>query len=280
MLDYYLKASASDPITLEIFDAAGKLVQRFSSADKPEPVDEKKLVVPTYWLRPPQMLSAEAGMHRFIWDLRYPPPQAPEHEYPISAIYRDTPRYPLGPAVVPGQYSVKLTAGGSSYTQPLTIKMDPRVKASEEELLQQLELESKIVDAMHEDYQAVQQIRALRRQLGDLKTRAGQVATSAALDRLDKNAAELEGTKAEFGARLLSTPEGRSLVRLNAALNILLGSVDGADAAPTTQAINTFVEVQKILNEQLTRWSVIKNKDVPALNAQLQSAHLPSINMQ
>jgi photosystem II stability/assembly factor-like uncharacterized protein len=280
MLDYYLTATASEPITLEILDAEGKVVRRFSSADKPEQVDEKKLVVPTYWLRPPQMLSAEAGMHRFIWDLRYPPPQALEHEYPISAIYRDTPRYPLGPAVVPGQYTVKLTAGGSSYTQPLTIKMDPRVKASAEELRQQLDLETKIVDAMHEDYQTVQQVRALRRQLADLKTRAGQGRTATAVEMLDKSAAEFEGTKAEFGARFLSTPEGRSLVRLNAALNTLLESVDGADTTPTTQAIATFEEVQKVLNEQLTRWSVIKNEDVPALNAQLRSAHLPAINMQ
>ena len=66
-------------------------------------------------------------MHRFIWDLRYPPwltqaPDALNHEYPISAIYGDTPREPLGTLVLPGQYSVKLTKAGRPDTQPLAVK--------------------------------------------------------------------------------------------------------------------------------------------------------------
>ena len=68
-------------------------------------------------------------MHRFLWDLRYPPPNAPRDEYPISAIVGDTPRHPRGPAVAPGAYTVKLTAGAKSFVQPLTVKLDPRIKA-------------------------------------------------------------------------------------------------------------------------------------------------------
>src|SRR5437868_11163356 len=68
MLDYYLRSAASAPVVLEISDEAGKLVRRFWSADKPEPVNEKELVVPAYWVRPPQLPSAEPGMHRFVWD--------------------------------------------------------------------------------------------------------------------------------------------------------------------------------------------------------------------
>ena len=79
-------------------------------------------------------------MHRFVWDLHYPPPDSLEHEYPISAIYHDTPRTPLGPPVLPGKYSVKLTVNGISYTQPLTIKMDPRVKVTVADLALQFRL--------------------------------------------------------------------------------------------------------------------------------------------
>ena len=70
------------------------------------------------------------GMHRFLWDLRYTPPKALGHEYPISAIYKNTPREPRGPLVIPGQYTAKLTVGGKSYSQPLTVIMDPRIHDS------------------------------------------------------------------------------------------------------------------------------------------------------
>ena len=102
--------------------------------------DPKKLKIPSYWIRPFAALSSHHGLHRFLWDMHYTPLAAIEPEYPMSAIYRDTPPSPTSPWVVPGEYSVVLTAGGRSYTQPLTVKMDPRVKMSEAELWEQLTL--------------------------------------------------------------------------------------------------------------------------------------------
>ena len=92
MLDYWLKSSSPHAVTLEVSDSEGTLVRRFSSADKPPQVDDKELNVPTYWIRPERTLSAQAGMHRFVWDAHHPPPASLEHDYPISAIYHDTPR--------------------------------------------------------------------------------------------------------------------------------------------------------------------------------------------
>ncbi len=164
---YYLKTSATEPVTIEIFDASKKLVRRYSSDDKPEPIDPD-LNVPTYWIRPQNIPSASAGMHRFVWDLHYPSPDVLEHEYPISAIYRDTPRFPLGAVVLPGEYSVKLTAGGKSYVQPLTVKMDPRVKTPLSGLQQQFTLATKITAMLHQDYEALQEARALKDQNPEL----------------------------------------------------------------------------------------------------------------
>src|SRR5205085_8725321 len=73
IIDYWLAANASTPVVLEVVDGTGKVVRRYASDDKPEAVNEKELRVPTYWLRPPQRLAAEAGMHRFVWDLHYAP---------------------------------------------------------------------------------------------------------------------------------------------------------------------------------------------------------------
>ena len=101
-----------------------------------------------------------------------------------------------------------------------------------------------------------------------------------ALIALEKKAADLEGSEGGYGARFLSTPEGRSLARLNAGLYALLQAVDSADAAPTTQEISTFAEVQQALGEDLAAWNEIKNKDIPALNAQLSQAGQSRIAIQ
>src|SRR5262249_15331471 len=163
IINYYLQAAASGPATLEIFDPAGKLVRRFASSDKPEPINPNDFAIPMYWVRPPQNLSAGGGMHRFVWDLRYPSPQSLDPEFPISAIPYATPLSPQGPAAVPGNYTVKLTAGGESYVQPLTVKMDPRVRTPAAGLAKQFALESRIAEAMNRVYEVVQEIRTLRK---------------------------------------------------------------------------------------------------------------------
>src|SRR5262249_47374417 len=162
MIDYYLTAKSK--VTLEIFDAAGKSVRRYSSDDKPDPVEERELNVPAYWVRMPKTFSGEPGMHPWSWDLRLRPPDAVTHEYPISAIYHDTPRYPLGPWVMPGQYTVKLTVDGKTYSQPLTVKMDPRCKTPLAGLTQQFTLSTKVWSAMNESYAANAEMRKLGRE--------------------------------------------------------------------------------------------------------------------
>jgi len=277
MLDYFLRSAANE-VEIEIVDSAGKVVHKFSSADKPEADDEKELNIPTYWIRLQQIPSRAPGMHRFVWDLHYPAPESVKHEYPISAIYRDTPRSPLGPAVLPGSYTVKITVNGKSYTQTLTVKMDPRVKASEDDLRRQFELEIGIVKAMNQSYDALQQVRDLREQLNAAKVRA-KGARLRDIASLEQKVAELEGSEGGWGARFLSTPEGKSLTRLNVGLNTLLAAVDSADTAPTETENATFHDVETALKGQLTLWNEIKTKDVAALNAQLRKSGLPSVNL-
>ncbi len=147
---YYLKSPA--PVTLEISDASNKLVRRYTSDDKPAPIDPD-ITVQAQWIRPAAIPSSDAGMHRFVWDLHYPPPDALDHEYPISAIWHNTPRSPQGPRVLPGVYTVKLTIDGKTYSQPLTIKMDPRVKTPLAGLQEQSRLATKITNMLHQTAQ-------------------------------------------------------------------------------------------------------------------------------
>ncbi|MGA9415346.1 MAG: hypothetical protein WBV60_11705, partial [Terriglobales bacterium] len=279
MLDYWLKTTPSGPVTLEIIDASsGKVVRHFSSADKPATVDPKELNVPMYWVRPPRTLSAAPGMHRFLWDLTYPAPDVLDHDYPISAIFHDTPRYPLGATVLPGEYQVVLSVGGKSYAQTLDLKMDPRVKTSPAELRRQFDLDRKIADALHRDYDALQQVRSLRAQLKALASPQDAIKKAAA--DLEAKAAPIEGQSGGYGTRYLSTPAGRSLSRLNSGFNALVSALDTADAAPTTQQVAMFGELNKALEEQLSGWAQLKSKDIPELNEQLKKAGQSTIDLQ
>ncbi|MDQ6676686.1 MAG: glycoside hydrolase [Acidobacteriota bacterium] len=236
ILNYFL--TAAGPVTLEIFDSTNHLVRRYASTDVFEP-PEQDLNVPLYWLRHPVPLSAEPGLHRFVWDLHGAPPAALQHEYPISAIYGDTPRLPLGPAVLPGRYTVKLTAGGKSNTQPLPVKMDPRVKTPAAGLARQFQLATKVSGMMRQDADALREVRAT-------------------LTRLKGTNAELEAKLAALagsGAGRRTRGGGsESLTRLNGELAQVLAILDGSDDTPTTQAIAAVAELESALNSQLAEW--------------------------
>ena len=133
IFDYFLKEKSQGEVTLEIFDASGKPVRKFSSNDKPYKIPEVN--IPLYWIRPQQILSAEAGSQRFVWDMHYKPLDEPA-SYPIGATYMDTAPEPTSPWVLAGNYTAKMTVNGKTYTQNFTIKQDPRVKTSPEKMKQ------------------------------------------------------------------------------------------------------------------------------------------------
>jgi photosystem II stability/assembly factor-like uncharacterized protein len=146
IIDYYLPQGAAGVVTLDVLDAGGKTVRHFSSDEKaPEIRDIGN--TPWYWIRPTQILSADGGLHRFVWDLHYPMLPGAEPSYPISATPHDTPAEPRGPWVVPGPYTVKLTANGRTFAQPLSVRMDPRVKANAATIEQQFALAKRVYDA-------------------------------------------------------------------------------------------------------------------------------------
>ena len=277
IVNYYLRSAVTGPVTIEIFDARGKLARRFSSTDQPEPID-KDLNVPTYWVRPTQILSGEPGMHRFAWDLRYPEPDSIEHDYPISAIFRDTPRGPRGPIALPGRYTVKLRAGDNTLTQPLIVKIDPRVNTPSAGLAQQFDVASRIARTMSEEYAALKQVQSLRGQLKDLKTKMGEGKLAEAIAALDSKAEALEGKSDDrFSAPAPAGEERPNLTRLNRNLGHLLAVVDGTDAPPTKAALATYGELRGATQALLASWNELRTRDVAALNEQLKRSKLPEI---
>ncbi len=276
IIDYRLKAAAAGPVTLEILDGAGAIVRRFSSAD-PVPGPDPNLAIPAYWVRPAQVLSADAGTHRFLWDLHYPPAPGARVTYPIAATLGNTAPTPSSPWVLPGTYSVRLTANGRSYTQPLAVRMDPRVKAGPADLAQQFTMSKHLYDGIVDVQAALRQVRGLRAQVKETLGRAGGGPVAQALAGFDQQAAALEGSAgAGFGGGA-AAPGPDTLNSTGSALSSLLTLLQGADAAPTAQGAAAVTERLRLLGQVLGRWNLLKTGELSALNAQLAKAGLAPV---
>ena len=180
---------------------------------------------------------------------------------------------------MPGKYTVKLTVEDKTYTQPLTVRMDPRIQTSEADLRRQFEMEAGIVEGMNESFEALQQVRALRPQLTDRAGKAkGPLADS--LSAFDKQMAELEGvSQAAFFGVPPSGKQSENLSTLNQHFGQLLTVVDSADAAPTTQASAVYLELEGALGNLLAEWKKVRESDLPALNASLKKVHMEELDL-
>ncbi len=169
VISYALAQPVAGAVDIEIADGTtGEIIRRLSSLDAPEvPVPGRN--IPDYWLSPPQRVLTSAGLHRVVWDLRYSPPPVGQRRYSMAAVAGNTPVEPRGVLVMPGTYQVRLSAGGQVFRQAVTVRMDPRVRASIADLGVQFRL-SRAVDTM---------LRRLAAARGDAP-RAAEVAASEA----------------------------------------------------------------------------------------------------
>ena len=276
VIDYYLAHPAAGPVELEILDARGRPVRRYSSADAPPFTAEQlgKQLIPPYWVRPPATLSAASGIHRWVWDLRYAPPSSTDHDYPIAAVPHATPRPPFGPYVLPGGYVVRLTVNGRTYAAPLTVRMDPRVAVSAAALARQLQLATRLAAMMSRSAVAVMQARSVGEQLTQRQIGAPQAIAAAAKD-LGKKVAALLSASAVAAPR----PQPLTLKSVNDDLNTLYGDVTGADAGPTAAETAAALALETRLATVAQRWRGIADTDVPAFSNALRRAGLPALRL-
>jgi hypothetical protein len=204
-IDYNLGPAVSGPVTLEILEATGQLIRTFSSGDPEDPPVPGRNI-PDYWLRPVRHLAATPGPHRFVWDGRYAPPAPAAFSYPIAAVVHNTPKEPRGAWVLPGQYVVRLTVGDRMYRQPVTVKMDPRVKTSVADLTAQFKLSRRLDDAMRQIAEAP-------------RTPANTAALAAALEPLGDLFTTIQAADAKPTAAQEAAVE-KALAKVTAALAI------------------------------------------------------------
>ncbi|NQV71525.1 glycoside hydrolase [bacterium] len=269
LIDYYLAKDASGPVTLDILDAKGMVVRSLSSADPvlspdpaldPEGYDEicqkdptaPNCRVPLYWPAPQMVLSTQKGMHRFSWDLRFEPigdePRAgggatgavPGHTYPAVEA-------PWAPG---GEYTVRLTVGGKTYSQPLSLRLDPRVSTSPTELEHVATLSREMYDGAIAANAAFEEARALVDTVSNATLKA-----------------ELEGLapapRPSTGRRFFGggEPAGPpSLSDVSGQLMRAAMSMQDAEVGPTERQIAECNAARVQLEEVMGRWEAIRAK--------------------
>ncbi len=279
IIDYYLASAPGEDIKLSIYDSKGQLVREFSS--KPEPAStEPPPNVPLYWVGHPEPLSKVSGMNRFVWDLRYASPSALRHDYPISALYENTPGEPLGPLVVPGQYEAALTVNGRTEKQPFTVVLDPRVDVSNTALAQQLQMQQKVVNLINISFDFYHQAALLREALAvnEKKLEGRPAADVDAIKKFDAEALKLEGQDTGFGGGGAGFGKPKpTFALLNRELSSLESTVDMQDAAPTPAMMTAYQDYCRDLTTVANSWNDLLKTNLAAVNDALAKGRLAAL---
>src|SRR5690348_6302486 len=264
-IDYSLAATPAKPIELSIYDPNGKLVRSYSSADKAPKPDLAKINMTPDWFRQPVVLETTPGLHRFVWPLQYAPPAALAH----GDAYAD------GVWAPPGQYTVKLTVNGKTYSEPLTVVHDPRVTIPEAAYQQQFELARKVEAEGAKLATATGEANRLHAAL----RRAGKGANGdlkKSIDALDAKvvaAADIAEAPNPYNAWTFPPNNVQNFRYLGGAFRSLMQAVDGgADAAPSPDARAGYTKLSGMLDASLQKWGALKTNELPALNAKLKAA--------
>jgi photosystem II stability/assembly factor-like uncharacterized protein len=285
IIEFFLPHDAKRPVVLEVLDSSGTLVRRYRSDDAPEPAEAQlaRQLIPPYWVRPPRVLPARAGVHRWVWDLRYAAPLSVTRGYPISAVPFATPQVPEGPLALPGRYVVRLTVDGQRLEAPLTLTQDPRVGASTQALEEQLHLATRLATLLTDSSRAVLMARS---QEAQLKALAPTGATADAVHAYQARLRALLGPSgqeevAETGEIKVPQPEtaappkGR-LPDVQGHLAGLYSEVTRGDAAPTAAQIDATDASAQAVSGLLGDWQKLQ-ADLPDLNKRLQTAKLAPV---
>ncbi|MCJ7630570.1 MAG: hypothetical protein MUO50_19520, partial [Longimicrobiales bacterium] len=280
IIDYYLTADALGPVSLEILDGDGKIVRSYSSDDPrldpdpaldPEGYDEicrqdpgaPNCRVPLYWPAPQMLVSTRKGMHRFSWDLHFEPigdePRAgggatgavPHRTYPSVQ----------APWAPPGEYTVRLTVGEKQFTQPLSLRLDPRVKTPAADLARLASLSSEMYDGAIAANAAYEEARSLVAELEAAGT-AAAASRKAEIEELAP-AARSGGFGGRGGGGGGGAAGPPSLQAVSQALMSAAMSMQSAEVAPTARQVAACDEARAQFQEVMRRWTTLHGQVRP-----------------
>jgi photosystem II stability/assembly factor-like uncharacterized protein len=274
-IDYFLPRPATQPVVLELLDEHGNLVRRYSSADRPAPIDLTKIGSAPEWQPIPSTLETGEGFHRFYWPLRLPAAA----ELAAGSSYTD------GVWAPPGNYRVALVVDGVRAEQPLEVRPDPRLDLGPEVYRAQFELASAIQRERVRLAVAGQAIASalagISRALTRLDPEGDRGGTLVADLRTLRDRLLLVAGKPPAGspanAWWLGARERESVAFADGRLASLAEAVDGADAAPSPDARQGLEATRRLVDAVEHRWQVLTEKELPRMERRLRAAGAPAI---
>ena len=293
IIDYYLSSSVSGPVTIDILDASGKVVRTYTSELKRDPdpgvdraaydkvckanPESPDCDVPLYWPSRIKSMPTSAGMHRISWNMRYQPLATERGAVDATgAVPNRSSPSPSSPWAPPGQYTVRLTVAGKSYTQPLTVRLDPRVKTSPSALAENTKLSLEM-------YELARTTRMAYGQAHDLGEKVGQLVKEQNIDGAFKT--ELDSVapdEARGGRRFFGRGGGRPSVTLNAASSAALAaslSMQAAETAPTAAQIAACARARAQAAAAMAHWNTLKTTGLSSFNALLKTKGQPALTL-
>jgi len=246
IIDYYLAEPATS-LELEIWNNQGEMVRKYSNKDPIEKVDPNTLPHPTYWIRPAQSLEVTTGHQRFVWDLRYTPPQDTRRQFSIAAVYKNTPSGPQGPFVQPGTYRIKLRVDSQVFEESLEVLMDPRVEISEDDLQAQTQYSMACYRAYHE-------LQALHEKITNYKKRTNLNQEQRLVIDALLGGGPIGEQDILYGNISAVPTAAQSIRGLQAQFLFMQNLLQAADAAPTLQSKNAIQSLQNQLLGLKERW--------------------------
>ena len=232
--DYYLADAANSPVTVTITETSGEIIKAFSNDAEDGP-------------------SADVGMNRFFWDMRYPGTVMPPPNGALDGFMSVDYSPPTAPVAPPGQYRVQLTVGGKTFEQPFEIRKDPRIKASDDDLREQFDLMVDIRDRFTEVSDTVLKIRDVR---AALTKESGSEA-----DTILEELRDIEGILMIW----MGSPEHPmmwSAPGLTEKLSSLSSTVLSGDARPTASMVAVFEDLTNRFELQRTRLNRIVDQEL------------------
>jgi photosystem II stability/assembly factor-like uncharacterized protein len=291
IVHFSLKSKPKADVVLEIFDDKAKLVRKLTSKEEEKEEkddldeegdygDEKKEKEP---------LPAQLGLHRFVWDMRY------EGAEVLKKVKIDGGEPKVGPLVLPGTYTLKLTADGKTETAKLEVKPDPRLSprrpapppavgftAPTDDLGGQIEFALRIRDDLTRLVRTVQQLRAVKKQLadrndllkGDDKAEPLVKASKEFTIKLDALEEKLHNPKAKVNYDILAQKGG---AKVYSQLAWVFETLKDADGAPTQGEREVYAEQVQLLDQLEKEWKDLVTGDLAKLNDQAKKLELPEV---
>jgi len=271
---YYLKDKPQDPITMEFLDEEGTLIRKFTSKKAENEVQLPSR--PSFFEPPPSHVDAEAGMNRFVWNMRYPDAQKVAGAILWGGSLN-------GPVAVPGKYQVRLTVGEKIMSHMWEWKKDPRLATTQDDFQKQFDFLIEIRDKVNDVNHSIIKLRDVKKQIEDLAKKikdhpeAEEVVEAG--ESLKTKLKEIEDiliqSKSKSGQDPLNYP-----ILLDNKIAALASVVASADARPTDQSHEVFKYLSDKAGVEIEKLKAVLEKELPAFNALCRKLEIPAIMLK